>query len=402
MVMVIFCTISVHSGLKTDWYLQEISYYNTPIPQNGRNITIALIDSGTDINNSQLWKNNGEQQNSIDDDHNGYVNDFYGWNFVTNSNDITDQMGPNGHGTIMTTLIEKVNSNAKIMPLIVLTQNGTLYSNESFIKAFQYAINKKADIIVCAIYFTNLTSSMISVVEQAEAHNIVVITSSGNYATCQCNHFKINALGSVGATMTVGAIDQSLRRADFSQFGEGMDIMAPGTNIVINNIEMDGTSMATAIVSGAESLLQELNFNNSFTTQTLLRTATDINATGYDYYTGYGILNISLALEVIQDREVPEVKVNNDNLIITDNIGLYRIESTSENVRLQGQNRTIILQHVLPNQEIEIQDLAGNSILYKTNPVTKSHSLKNYNLIFFISTIILLSMFKKIKKGIKK
>ena len=122
----------------------------------------------------------------------------------------------------------------------------------------------------------------------------------------------------------------------------------------------DGTSVITTITSAFYSNTTldtpPAAPNNTFTSQILLRTTSDINKTGYDYFTGYGLLNISLALEAVQDNIAPKVKMNNDELIITDNVGLYRIESLTEIYLLQGQNRTVILQHIIPNQEIEIQD----------------------------------------------
>src|SRR5690606_10489394 len=55
-----------------------------------KTITVAVIDGGVDINHEDLkgkiWINNDEiPNNSIDDDHNGYIDDLHGWNFIGNS-----------------------------------------------------------------------------------------------------------------------------------------------------------------------------------------------------------------------------------------------------------------------------------------------------------------------------
>ena len=53
-------------------------------------VVVAVIDSGVDIEHEDLkgkiWTNTDEiPGNKIDDDKNGYVDDYYGWNFLGNS-----------------------------------------------------------------------------------------------------------------------------------------------------------------------------------------------------------------------------------------------------------------------------------------------------------------------------
>jgi subtilisin family serine protease len=55
-----------------------------------KTIIVAIIDSGVDINHEDLkgkiWRNEKEiPNNNIDDDHNGYIDDLYGWNFLGNA-----------------------------------------------------------------------------------------------------------------------------------------------------------------------------------------------------------------------------------------------------------------------------------------------------------------------------
>ncbi len=52
-----------------------------------KTVVVAVIDSGVDTTQEDLkavlWHNPGEiPGNGIDDDHNGYVDDVYGWNFI--------------------------------------------------------------------------------------------------------------------------------------------------------------------------------------------------------------------------------------------------------------------------------------------------------------------------------
>src|SRR5207249_11091557 len=71
----------------------------------GQGVTIALVDTGMNFTHedlqNQIWTNPGEtgggrETNGIDDDGNGYVDDWRGWDFYQDDNDPTDL---NGHGT---------------------------------------------------------------------------------------------------------------------------------------------------------------------------------------------------------------------------------------------------------------------------------------------------------------
>ena len=86
---------------------------------NGKNkVVIAIVDTGLDIDHSalvnHLWSNTDEiPGNGIDDDRNGYVDDFMGWDFYQNDNIPDDTLG---HGTHVAGIAQTVGgSNAEIM-----------------------------------------------------------------------------------------------------------------------------------------------------------------------------------------------------------------------------------------------------------------------------------------------
>lgn len=68
----------------------ELAYQNHPELMQGEEIIVAVIDSGIDVNHEDLqgkiWINQEEiPNNGYDDDHNGYVDDVMGWNFLGNA-----------------------------------------------------------------------------------------------------------------------------------------------------------------------------------------------------------------------------------------------------------------------------------------------------------------------------
>lgn len=100
----------------------------------------------------------------------------------------------------------------------------------------------------------------------------------------------------------------------FSSYNSFVDIAAPGENIyscipVSDYTYMSGTSMSTPIVSATAAILysmssQETNFSLDVDDiETILcNTATDISPSGKDIYTGSGLLNLNLAVQVAKKR----------------------------------------------------------------------------------------------------
>ena len=81
----------------------ETYLLSTDNSNNGKEVIVAIIDSGIDYNHPDLkdvmWKNPGEiPNNGIDDDENGFIDDIYGVDF-TGENPEGNPMDNNGHGT---------------------------------------------------------------------------------------------------------------------------------------------------------------------------------------------------------------------------------------------------------------------------------------------------------------
>jgi len=118
------------------------------ITATGDTIVIAIIDDGFNLNHEDLrfWKNYLEiPGNGIDDDSNGYIDDYHGWNVYSNSGDIIER----DHGTHVTGIaaakgnndkgVTGVNWNVRVMPVV---GSGTV---ESYVvAAYAYVLEMRA------------------------------------------------------------------------------------------------------------------------------------------------------------------------------------------------------------------------------------------------------------------
>jgi hypothetical protein len=123
------------------------------VTANGDTIVVAILDDGADLDHddlrANLWKNLGEiPNNGIDDDGNGYVDDFYGYD--TSSNDGDPDAGPvNNHGTSVMGIVGAVGNNnlgsvginwkVKLMSV----RNGFLTSESEVLEAYSYALEAR-------------------------------------------------------------------------------------------------------------------------------------------------------------------------------------------------------------------------------------------------------------------
>ena len=213
------------------------------------------LDSGVDIDNPDLkhniWVNINEKQfDQIDNDGNGKIDDFYGWNFTDNNNNVRPQfenfseLGVN-HGTIVSGILSARGNNGqgiagaawqtKIMPLKVLDNSG--YGDSlTLVDAINYAIDKKVDVINLSVVGHNFSQALQNALERAWQAGIVIVAATGNEvgsgqdmditpAYPVCND------GSDNIIIGVVAVDRNNKLANFSNYGSRCsDIAAPGVN----------------------------------------------------------------------------------------------------------------------------------------------------------------------------
>lgn len=246
---------------------------------NTGNAIVGVIDTGVDYTHPDLinniWKNPGEtgggkETNGIDDDGNGYIDDFRGWDFFNNDNNPMDGYGHGTHvaGTIGAEGnngigVTGVNWKVKIMPIQIFSSSGAAASNFAIAQAIQYATANGADVtnnswgggpFSMAIYNAILAGRLF-------------VAAAGNYAQNNDISPFYPATYNLNNIISVQATDHNDNLAGFSNYGATtVDLAAPGVNIYStlpvggslmgsNYGYSSGTSMATPHVAGAAALM---------------------------------------------------------------------------------------------------------------------------------------------------
>lgn len=268
-------------------------------------VIVAIIDGGVDYKHEDLARNmhiNLAELNGtpgVDDDGNGYVDDIYGFNFCTNSSEIY----PHPHGTHVAGTVGAVNNNG-IGVAGVAGGNGspdsgvrllscqvfdsrTGASEGDFASAIVYAAENGATIAQCSWGW-----GAPGYYEQAVLDAIDYFTNEAR-SSHMMGGLCIFAAGNEGATgdmypacyrpvVSVGSMTCDFNIAPYTNFGEWVDIAAPGglldygtaqgvVSTLPNNEygSNEGTSMATPHVSGIAALILSKYGSSTFINETL-------------------------------------------------------------------------------------------------------------------------------------
>jgi subtilisin family serine protease len=282
-------------------------------PVGSNDVVVAVVDTGIDYTHPDLqdniWTNAGEmgtdsqgrdkRSNGIDDDGNGIVDDWHGWNLVDRNGNITDDIG---HGTEMAGIIGATGNNGigisginwrvKIVPVKIFNNYGSA-SDFWIMQGMTRAVEEAHATIISNSWSGGDSPDHYVKDFITQNRNVLFMFAAGNCnpdlaSPCNCS-YSVNrnmddtnthckafpASYDVNNIISVASSDQNDNLAYHSNYGAiSVDLTAPGTNItttipIRNGIYYhvsDGTSPATAAVSGVAALIKSINPSASPTT----------------------------------------------------------------------------------------------------------------------------------------
>jgi subtilisin family serine protease len=298
------------SNKNYDWFYEQIGLFEAwKTTMGDPTIKVAVIDDSFDPSHKELI-------NQIE----------LPWNVFEYSNDIKTYNNKLKHGThVAGTVAGEINNGAgisgvapkcKIIPIQIANSNGMM-TTSSILDGIFYALKNKANIINMSLGADlstahNLTEEQQKVYartiykdeaamwnevyEIASKEGVVIVQAAGNSSVIAA----LDPMKRSKISITVGASDRNKRRAKFSNYGQKVDIYAPGTNIYScipnQKFEMlDGTSMASPIVAGCVALIKSIN--NSLSTSEIKEL---INTTAEEVNGELRFIQIDKLLQKIQ------------------------------------------------------------------------------------------------------
>ena len=316
--------------------------YSHPGPKAA--VPVGIVDTGIETDHEdiadRLFVNTGEiPGNGIDDDHNGFIDDVYGWDFsgdvamspldVAGDNDVSDQIGHGTHvaGTVAATVnngigIAGVADSARVFAIKVFPN--AYFSVTS--RAIYYAVMRGARVVNMSWGGAYRSRALEDALQYAYNHGVVLVASMGN-----SGDGSVLYPSACSMTIGVGASTAGDELARFSTHNDSIDVVAPGQDVlslralgtdlyasggepgihIINDgyYIASGTSMAAPHVTGAAAALLSIapGLSNARVRQILTSTADDIvdpygdgtNLPGFDRYTGWGRINLERAIAAL-------------------------------------------------------------------------------------------------------
>ncbi len=296
------------------WNLKKIKATDAwDISTGTPSVKIGIIDSEIESTHEdlieQIARNEADPINGIDDDGNGLVDDFYGWDFADGDNNTVK--GDNKdffHGTPISSIAAASTNNGKgvagvcpsckILPIKSSMDNDT-YQAITNIDGIVYAVDQGCQVINCSWGAPILDDYTRDLIGYAVDHDVLVVAAGGNY-----NNASPFYPADLPGVIKVAAVDSLDKKVSYSNFGPTVDVCAPtwipaaypGNKYGL----FDGTSSATPMVAGMAALLRGYypDYDAEAITEVIRRSCDSIDQVNPTYkgMLGAGRINLLKAL----------------------------------------------------------------------------------------------------------
>ncbi|WP_428951931.1 type VII secretion-associated serine protease mycosin [Streptomyces sp. cg35] len=310
------CTFGGKKYAGRPWALQRVNLDELWGSATGKGVRVAVIDTGVDVKNPQLTKavDVGAGANFLPkkDDKGEAIPDR------GNAHGTTDTVG---HGTRVAGIIAARKASgtgfvglapdATIIPIKQNDAEGHGDSN-ALALAINHAVTEKADVINISQDTEKALapgSRLENAVNNALAHDIVVVASAGNDGLG--GNVKDTYPASYKGVLAVAASDRNNERAAFSQSNDSVGVAAPGVDMISTvpkggHCSDNGTSFSAPYVAAVAALLKE--HHKDWTAQEVvaqIEQTAERSITGRDRLVGWGVVDPVRAVTEISDPKNP-------------------------------------------------------------------------------------------------
>ena len=285
--------------VRLQWGLRTVAAFDAwKVMKKLDEVQVAVMDTGVDATHIDM-------ENRV----------LGGYDYLEIDDDAYDD---NGHGTHVAGIIAAnianrkgvagLSPNATIIPMKVCAAAGSCDPFAIYVAAID-SVQRGADIINMSLGGEGECGDIgQAVFDWIRDQGTLTVVSAGNSGA---DGNPTITPANCDGTLAVGASDQQNRKAEFSSFGDFVDIAAPGVGIwstypplvsitspYIGYAPGDGTSMAAPFVAAAAAVVKGMHpgWSPDQIERRLLSTATDAGRPGRDDHFGKGILNLLAAV----------------------------------------------------------------------------------------------------------
>jgi serine protease len=260
----------------TQYHISKINAFQAwDLCQGDTNVIVGIVDSGTDFDHPDLNANMKirytEPVNGIDDDANGFIDDWRGWDFYANDNDPNIMPSGNTHGSHVSGCVSQVTNNGVhgagigFKVKIIMTKHTDDTNPESSLyntnEGIVYCYQNGAKVINCSFGSSTFSSYSQTVCTNAWNNGTIICASAGNGDANGIGQNWARYPASYDNVVSVAATGSTDLKTSFSNFHSTVDVSAPGEQILStyynNTYEyLSGTSMSSPITAGTVALIR--------------------------------------------------------------------------------------------------------------------------------------------------